>query len=149
MTLELKPISDGALDHRLTVETLAKLTAERRKYAVVNSFDLGALADSKRIAPEIPTGCYIPSGHGAVQIARYLRDGALADADKCLRAGNDWVYVPPAVLDGDLTAHIRHMHAHLGVWGVNAKDAFDEVQSWGDRIEAVETDHPTIFGWNR
>ncbi|GAC1352481.1 MAG: hypothetical protein NVSMB1_15760 [Polyangiales bacterium] len=150
LSLELKPTGNDALDARLVTATIDKMgDGSLRAHTIFTGFALSQLTLAKRLAPNVSAGCYVPLGGGTEQFVNYLSGGSAGDVDACLRAGMDYVFVTPILLDGPLVAHVEHTGARLGVYGVNTKDFYDTVRAWGNRLDYVETDHPSIFGWNR
>jgi glycerophosphoryl diester phosphodiesterase len=148
LSLELKPTGDESLDDRLVVASVAKLRT-MRTHTRFASFSLSQLTLAKRLAPEVPTACYVPLGAGTGQLVSYLAGRSEVDADECLNAGMNGVFVTPAALDGSMIAHLHSAGAQIGVFGIDTQDAFDIVGSWSESLDVVETDYPTLFGFAR
>lgn len=143
--LEPKVPADPALRRPLLERSLAALTRDVRARTVITSFDLEFLALSRRLAPDVPTACFTPLGSGLGQIWSALSDGVLADVDRCLEAGHDYVFVPPNFLEGSVLQHVRAREKRLGVFGPDTADGAAAVERFGHGIDVVYADHPSMF----
>jgi glycerophosphoryl diester phosphodiesterase len=144
--LELKGADDTALDARLAREAALRVEAAGlREQTIVTSFEPGMLQVVRETLPGVETACFAPSGQATDQVLTVLLGGILSDVDTCLRQGNDWVFVPPWALDGDVVRHVKGLERGLGVFGADTQDGFDQVQSWRHRVDVVYADHPSIY----
>ncbi|MCC7380743.1 MAG: hypothetical protein IT384_02880 [Deltaproteobacteria bacterium] len=145
MFLELKTESDPALRHALVAGALDRLSPAARARTVITSFDVAALGEVKRLAPDLRTACFAPSGGSGAQVGTLLRGAVLDDLDRCARQGHDLLFVPPQHLDGAVLVRAARAGRIVGVFGADTADGYDVVQRFAHGVGIVYADHPRMY----
>lgn len=142
--LELKVVGDSALDARLVEGAVAKL-GDRRDRIVFASFDSEVLIRARELSQGLPAACFAPSGSTGAKVLKVIAGDILNDVDGCLRAGHEYVFVPPNFIDASVVAHAAHRGARFGTYGADTATAFDSVRAWAHRLDVVYADHPSMY----